>query len=85
MNLSFTDRFLKLYRNLPNDIRIRVDKQLRLLLDNPKHPSLRFHKMKGSKNQWEISVTMNYRIVFQIHEDVYVLYTIGPHDILDKG
>lgn len=84
MRLCFTERFLKLYQKLPHEIRRRADKQMQLLLENPRHPSLRFHKMKGSTSYWEIRITMHYRIVFQINGDKYVLTAIGSHDILDK-
>jgi mRNA-degrading endonuclease RelE of RelBE toxin-antitoxin system len=69
---------------MPKQIRERADKQIHMLLQNPQHPSLRLKKMKGYVNQWEISVTMSYRIVFQIIDDMYVLIEIGPHDVIDE-
>lgn len=81
MKLRFTQSFLALYADLPPDIKRPIDKQLRLLLENPKHPSLRLHKMQGHE-RWEISVTMRYRITFSIAGDEYILRNVGPHDIL---
>ena len=83
MRLRFTKPYIAFYTNLPLEIKQRVDKQLRLLLENPAHPSLRLHKMQG-REQWEISVTMNYRITFLIEGDEYVLRSVGKHDILNK-
>jgi len=40
--------------------------------------------MQGYTNRWEISVTMQYRITFDIEGEEYVLRKIGPHDILDR-
>jgi len=83
MKLRFTPSFIALYAGIPPDVQKRVDKQLRMLLENPKHPSMRFHKMQGC-DRWEISVTMNYRITFTIEGDEYILRNIGIHDILKK-
>ncbi len=82
MRLRFTKRYLALYRKVPPNLRVVADKKLKLLLQNPQHPSLRLHKMEGHANRWEISVTRRYRITFQIERDEYVLRKIGPHDIL---
>ncbi len=38
--------------------------------------------MEGHADFWEIRVTRNYRIVFLIEGDEYILYKIGKHDIL---
>ena len=84
MRFHRTKEFASLYKKLPADIRKRANKQLRLLLENPRHPSLRLHKMGGYTNRWEISVTMHYRITFEIERDEYVLRRIGTHDILDR-
>lgn len=84
MRPRFTKPYTALYRKLPESIKKQADKQLGLLLDNPQHPSLRLHKMEGHTNMWEISVTMRYRILFQIEGDEYVLLKIGTHDILRK-
>ena len=66
MRFDHTPRFKKQYGRLPADIRVRANKQLSLLLNNPQHPSLRLKKMAGYKNRWELSVTMHYRITFAI-------------------
>jgi len=84
MRLRFTKPYFAHCEKLPQDIQNRADKQLKLLLENPQHPSLRLHKMRGYTNRWEISVTMRYRITFDIEGDEYVLRKIGPHDILDR-
>ena len=82
MKLRFTKRYLALYRKVPPNLRALAEKKLKLLLQNPRHPSLRLHKMEGYTNRWEISVTRRYRITFKIEADEYVLRKIGPHDIL---
>ncbi|PKM80665.1 MAG: hypothetical protein CVU89_12815 [Firmicutes bacterium HGW-Firmicutes-14] len=63
-------------------VRDRVKKTLRLLADNPHHPSLRMKKMEGTADIWEVWVSMDMRITFQIRSDVLVLRKVGKHDIL---
>lgn len=84
MRFHRTKEFASLYKKLPADIRKRANNQLRLLLENPRHPSLRLHKIRSYTNLWEISVTMHYRITFEIEGDEYVLRRIGPHDTLKR-
>ena len=85
MQLVFTKPFVKDYRNLPAEIQKRVDKQLGLLLRNPKHSSLRIKKIRGTKDIWEASVTMKYRLTLQFAKDTCVLRRVGKHDkALDK-
>ncbi len=83
MKLYRTQAFDSQFKNLPPDVQNRVDKQLSRLVENPRHPSLRLHKMHG-RDQWEISVTMNYRITLSIVGEEYILRGVGKHDILKK-
>ncbi len=74
--------FEKLFARLPKEIRDTAYDKWELFLKDPSHPSLRVKKIKGSDYIWEMSVTMNYRITFQISETEIVLRKIGTHDIL---
>jgi len=76
--------FQKDYKRLPRHIQKETDNALRLLADNPRHPSLRIKKMQGTKGIWEESVTMSYRFTFHMESDTLVLRRIGTHDILRK-
>ena len=84
MKFRRTNRFKKDYQELSTDIQRRVDKQLRLLLRDPRYPSLRVHKLQGVEGLWEFSVTMNYRVLFEIESEYYVLLGVGPHSIIDR-
>jgi mRNA-degrading endonuclease RelE of RelBE toxin-antitoxin system len=82
MKLRPTERFAKDYGRLPQRLQDRVDKALGLLLENPGHPSLQIKKIKGHENRWEGRVTLQYRFVFSIEGDAYLLLRIGTHDLL---
>ena len=76
-----TNSFLKDYRTLPADIQDRVDKQLTLLLENPRHPSLRLKKLKGT-DTFEIRITKGYRLTLRYANKVLELRRVGTHDLL---
>jgi mRNA-degrading endonuclease RelE of RelBE toxin-antitoxin system len=82
MKLAFTKNFVREYRKLPEEIRKTFDKQLELLVDNPKHPSLNLKKMQDPRGIWECRVTYSYRLTFQIEGDTYILRKVGLHDTL---
>jgi len=84
MKVRRTDCFKKDYQKLPLDIQQRVDQKLRFLLRDPRHPSLQVHKVRGVEGLWEFSVTMNYRAIFEIEGEYYVLLGVGPHRIVDR-
>lgn len=76
---SFKQRFLKLTKNIA-DIAIEKEKIFR---ENPFHPSLRLHELKGNINGlWSISVNLKYRIIFKYMKNGDILFiSIGKHDI----
>lgn len=82
MKLLFTKTFVRDYQKLPQDIQELTDKQLGLLLSNPKHRSLNMKKMKDPRDIWEARITMSYRFTFQVADDTYILRKVGTHDIL---
>ncbi|MFN8338721.1 MAG: type II toxin-antitoxin system mRNA interferase toxin, RelE/StbE family [Saprospiraceae bacterium] len=71
--------FLKLHPTLIP----KYKKTVLLLQENPSHPSLRLHKLKGNLSDLHsISLNMKYRILldFIIKDDQVILIDIGDHD-----
>ena len=60
----------------------KISKQLSLFATNPKHPSLRLHKLSGSADDvWSISITMSIRMLYKLLEgDTAYFFDIGTHD-----
>jgi len=81
VKLRRTDSFLKDYGNLPAQIQARIDKQLRLLLEDPRHPSLRLKKLKGT-DTFAIRVSKGYRLTFTHGKQILELRRVGTHDLL---
>jgi addiction module RelE/StbE family toxin len=57
-----------------------VKKQLNLFLNNPKHPSLRNHKLSGINNLRSVSVNKSVRMVYLLEKDAACFVDIGTHD-----
>jgi hypothetical protein len=80
-----TNAFLKDYRGLPFEIRERVDKQLRLMFDDFRHPSLMLKKLGGT-DKFEIRISQRYHLTLRLDKGVVELRRVGAHDILrDEG
>lgn len=64
----------------------KIYKQLSIFLKNPKHPSLRTHKLLGKmKNQYSISVTSGYRMTYILSGDRAHFTKIGTHGEVYKS
>jgi mRNA-degrading endonuclease RelE of RelBE toxin-antitoxin system len=80
--ITQTDKsFDRDYVKLPKNIQALAEKQLALLLENPRHPSLQVKKIKGYKDLWEGRITIHYRFTFKIVGETYLLRRIGTHKI----
>ena len=69
------------------ELRARIERALRQLADDPFHPSLRSHKLKGQlAGVWACAVDYNNRILFEFVDDppstvqAIHLLTMGTHD-----
>lgn len=84
MKLQTTRTFDRDYAHLPAAMRERVDKQLALLLSNPRHPSLGLKRIVGTESLWEVRITRSYRLTLQVAGDTFILRRLGPHDVLRR-
>jgi len=82
VRIQTTKPFDRDYDSLQKGIKERASKQFILLLENPRHPSLRLKKIKGHPTMWEGRITESYRFTFQIVGETYLLRRIGAHEIL---
>ncbi len=80
MRLQYTDRFYRSYRALSQEDRQRVQKALRRLAQDPRHPGLRVKKMEGTGGIWEARASRALCITFEIRDDVLILRNVGRHD-----
>ena len=84
MNIYPTPKFL---RHLKQKVKKKpslestIKTKLSLLLEYPKHPSLRHHKLKGKRiGQYSISIEKDLRITFLKQKNNYILTDLITHD-----
>jgi len=83
---SFVRALKRRIRRQPS-LRDKVERTLRQLAQDPFHPSLRSHKLKGQlSGAWACSVGYDVRILFEFAQnpesgkEEVLLLTIGSHD-----
>lgn len=79
----FDKKYQKLVKNNPQIIQ-RVDKTLRILQENPKHPGLKSHLVNHEDlgKVWSSSVTRDIRIIWMYDQDnvmILLILNIGGH------
>ena len=77
------DKKIKKFLKKHSDLYPKVVKTMTLLSDNPFHPSLRLHKLKGNLCEYHsVSIDMSYRIVieFIIKDEKIIPLDIGSHE-----
>lgn len=85
MRVRTLRRFDEQLNNIPQFVRKKFFKQLKILLENPRHPSLRVKKIQGEENIWEARVDIQYRFTFEYEEEFILLRTVGNHDEVLKN
>ena len=83
--ISLQKELEKIYQK-DKQLSARIEKQIALFEENPKHPSLRLHKVSSAMdNTWSISITMSIRMVYILLDERTAVFTnIGTHDEVYK-
>ena len=79
MQLLYTERFRQSYADAPLDVRKQCEKQLTLLAQDLRHPSLRAKKYDETRGIWQGRINRNWRFYFLIVRDSYTLLDMMPH------
>lgn len=80
MPLQLTERFARQYRHLPGSVQQKVDKALRLLDTDYRHPGLRSHLVEGTPGIFEAYVDHKYRMTFERSGDIFIMRNVDNHD-----
>jgi mRNA-degrading endonuclease YafQ of YafQ-DinJ toxin-antitoxin module len=81
--LEYSKAFEKDLKKLSGNEQRAVAGKLKILVQNPFHPSLRTKKVKQLNDVFECSVNMDIRILWMHKGDrLILLLDIGHHDIL---
>lgn len=78
-----TPQFEKDFLNLPEKIKSKSKKKIKLFEEDCFCKILDTHKLKGVlQNFWSFSIDDNYRVIFRfLPEQEVIYYRIGPHKI----
>ena len=85
MDVVYKPVFLRQYRKLPKELQEEVKEQIALFQADPKHPSLKAHKLQGKlQGFWSFRVNYSYRIVFLYESKRRVaLLAVGDHSVYE--
>jgi hypothetical protein len=78
-----TKRFLELFEGLPPSIQKLARKNYKLWLNDPKHPSLHFKKLKN-RDLYSVRIGDHYRAIGIVTGDTAKWIWIGSHENYDK-
>lgn len=79
MRLFYTERFRRGYTDAPAVVQRQCDKQLALLAQDLRHPSVRAKKYDEARSIWQGRVNRSWRFYFLIEGDSYYLLDIMAH------
>ncbi|MCL1941678.1 MAG: type II toxin-antitoxin system mRNA interferase toxin, RelE/StbE family [Synergistaceae bacterium] len=83
--VTFTRRFQKHFEALTAQEKDQLKSKLKLLAENPTHPSLRTKRIQGTADLYECSVSMDIRIIWYYEGGkMIILVDVGHHDILKQ-
>jgi len=79
--IEIAESFIKCLSCLPVEIQNKVRKALKLLGENPRHPSLQAKPIEGAPGVYEARVDYKYRMTYErLPGDVLRLRVVGKHD-----
>jgi mRNA-degrading endonuclease RelE of RelBE toxin-antitoxin system len=79
--IETTERFEQDFIRLPPEIQKKVLKALRLLAENPRHPSLQTKPIQGAQGLYEARIDQFYRLTYmRKSNDILLIRTAGRHD-----
>ena len=75
------ESFKELFCKLPKEIQKKILKAIRLLAENPRHPSLQTKPVQGAPGIYEARNDQNYRMTYsRLPGDRLLLRVVGKQD-----
>jgi len=82
---TFSQRFQKNFVALTVQEKKQLKNKLKILAQNPIHPSLRTKRIQGTDGLYESSINMDIRVIWYFEDNVtIILADVGHHDILKQ-
>jgi len=80
MTIQYTEKFADKYSHLPAAIRSKVDKAVKLLDENFRHPGLQSHPIQSIPGVYEAYVDDKYRITYDRKGNIFTIRNVDNHD-----
>lgn len=82
MKSSTTERFRRLYRALPAEVRQQAREAYKTFKENPQHPGLHFKRVHPTKPIYSARISRDYRALGAMDDKDIVWFWIGSHSEL---
>ena len=79
-----TREYLDAFRRLDPEVQRKVQRAYDLFKDNPRHGSLQFKRVKGTRNRYSARVDDNFRVLGELNGNTITWRWVGPHDEYDR-
>lgn len=79
MKVVISDAVLDALESAPRSVSKAFYKQIDLLAQNLRHPSLRAKKYDEANGRWQARVNKDCRFYFRIIDDTYLISKVIPH------
>jgi mRNA interferase RelE/StbE len=81
MRVIYSENFRRSVEKMPIEVKKQLKKKLSIMIENPRHASLRTKKLRGRKDGiFEGSINMDIRFTWEYFEEGIILRNIGHHD-----
>lgn len=83
MTIQYSKDFIKQAKKLSPGLRRKIQERIELFRDNPIHPTLRNHALKGKYKAYRsIDITGDVRALYVQREDEAIFDAVGTHSQL---
>ena len=81
MEIYYSPKFARQYKDLPMSVKLRAEKAEKLFRANPFHARLKTHKLSGKLSGcWSFSVDYSHRVIFEFYKkNVVRFHAVGDH------
>jgi addiction module RelE/StbE family toxin len=83
-SITFSKAFQKNYKKLTKQEQDMLKKKIKILSENPMHPSLRTKRVQGTKDVFEFSINMSLRVLWKYEDGrIILLLDVGTHKVFE--
>jgi hypothetical protein len=82
---ELTKDFIRLFNNLPKNVKKNARKNYKLWKKDSSHPSLEFKKLKTKNSIYSVRISLGYRAIgIMKNNETIIWFWVGSHSNYDK-